>query len=95
MNWHVGNDKLISLYSYHYYFWHTTDYRSLYLLLLGIPQKLYFESNMVMQVSVTPGGRWSRFKTYSTIQRTLEIWGFVLTFVVRVWLNNQKFSYRG
>lgn len=47
------------------------------------------------QVSVTPGGRWSRFKTYSTIQRTLEIWGFVLTFVFRVWLDNQKFSYRG
>ncbi|KAL8133130.1 protein ACTIVITY OF BC1 COMPLEX KINASE 8, chloroplastic [Apium graveolens] len=47
------------------------------------------------QVSVTPGGRWSRFKTYSTIQRTLEIWGFVLTFVFRVWVDNQKFSYRG
>ncbi|XP_027076762.1 protein ACTIVITY OF BC1 COMPLEX KINASE 8, chloroplastic [Coffea arabica] len=48
-----------------------------------------------VEVSVAPGGRWSRFKTYSTIQRTLEIWGFVLTFVFRVWLNNQKFSYRG
>ncbi|KAL1569588.1 Protein ACTIVITY OF BC1 COMPLEX KINASE 8, chloroplastic [Salvia divinorum] len=47
------------------------------------------------EVSVAPGGRWSRFKTYSTIQRTLEIWGFVLTFIFRVWLNNQKFSYRG
>ncbi|CAA2981550.1 uncharacterized aarF domain-containing kinase At1g79600, chloroplastic [Olea europaea subsp. europaea] len=48
-----------------------------------------------VEVSVAPGGRWSRFKTYSTIQRTLEIWGFVLTFLFRVWLNNQKFSYRG
>ncbi|KAL2498739.1 hypothetical protein Adt_24289 [Abeliophyllum distichum] len=48
-----------------------------------------------VEVSVAPGGRWSRFKTYSTIQRTLEIWGFVLTFIFRVWLNNQKFSYRG
>ncbi|KAA8530920.1 hypothetical protein F0562_005621 [Nyssa sinensis] len=48
-----------------------------------------------VQVSVPPGGRWSRFKTYSTIQRTLEIWGFVLTFIFRVWLNNKKFSYRG
>ncbi|XP_074264250.1 protein ACTIVITY OF BC1 COMPLEX KINASE 8, chloroplastic-like [Silene latifolia] len=48
-----------------------------------------------LEVSVAPGGRWSRFKTYSTIQRTLEIWGFVLTFVFRVWLNNQKFSYKG
>ncbi|KAL9249809.1 ACTIVITY OF BC1 COMPLEX KINASE 8, chloroplastic-like protein [Drosera capensis] len=48
-----------------------------------------------VEVSVAPGGRWSRFKTYSTIQRTLEIWGFVLTLVFKVWLNNQKFSYRG
>ncbi|XP_042021850.1 protein ACTIVITY OF BC1 COMPLEX KINASE 8, chloroplastic-like [Salvia splendens] len=48
-----------------------------------------------VEVSVAPGGRWSRFKTYSTIQRTLEIWGFVLTFIFRVWLNNQKFSYKG
>ncbi|KAK4483256.1 hypothetical protein RD792_010440 [Penstemon davidsonii] len=48
-----------------------------------------------VQVSVAPGGRWSRFKTYSTIQRTLEIWGSVLTFIFKVWLNNQKFSYKG
>ncbi|KAF9678808.1 hypothetical protein SADUNF_Sadunf07G0074600 [Salix dunnii] len=47
------------------------------------------------KVSVPPGGRWSRFKTYSTIQRTLEIWGSVLTFIFKAWLNNQKFSYRG
>ncbi|KAL9393627.1 hypothetical protein Peur_012912 [Populus x canadensis] len=47
------------------------------------------------QVSVAPGGRWGRFKTYSTIQRTLEIWGFVLTFIFKAWLNSQKFSYRG
>ncbi|XWS41491.1 hypothetical protein CRYUN_Cryun17cG0086300 [Craigia yunnanensis] len=48
-----------------------------------------------VEVSVAPGGRWSRFKTYSTIQRTLEIWGSVLTFIFKAWLNNQKFSYRG
>lgn len=48
-----------------------------------------------VEVSVAPGGRWSRFKTYSTIQRTLEIWGFVLTFLFRVWYNNQKFAYKG
>ncbi|XVE83223.1 hypothetical protein DITRI_Ditri16bG0070400 [Diplodiscus trichospermus] len=48
-----------------------------------------------VEVSVAPGGRWSRFKTYSTIQRTLEIWGFVLTFIFKAWWNNQKFSYRG
>ncbi|CAL9169597.1 unnamed protein product [Musa hybrid cultivar] len=47
------------------------------------------------QVSVTPGGRWNRFRTYSTIQRTLEIWGFVFAFLFKSWLNNQKFSYRG
>uniref|UniRef100_A0A1J3J7J7 ABC1 atypical kinase-like domain-containing protein n=1 Tax=Noccaea caerulescens TaxID=107243 RepID=A0A1J3J7J7_NOCCA len=48
-----------------------------------------------VEVSVAPGGRWSRFKTYSTIQRTLEIWGFVVTFIFRTWLSNQKFSYKG
>ncbi|KAK6922941.1 ABC1 atypical kinase-like domain [Dillenia turbinata] len=48
-----------------------------------------------VQVSVAPGGRWSRFKTYSTIQRTLEIWGFVLKFIFQAWLNSQKFAYRG
>ncbi|RLN07263.1 hypothetical protein C2845_PM11G08920 [Panicum miliaceum] len=49
----------------------------------------------VPEVSVAPGGRWNRFKTYSTIQRTLEIWGFVFTFIFKAWLNNQKFTYRG
>ncbi|KAA0036254.1 hypothetical protein IC582_018401 [Cucumis melo] len=48
-----------------------------------------------VEVSVAPGGRWNRFKTYSTIQRTLEIWGFVFSFVIKAWLNNQKFTYRG
>ncbi|KAL8475023.1 hypothetical protein ACS0TY_031446 [Phlomoides rotata] len=47
------------------------------------------------EVSVAPGGRWNRFKTYSTIQRTLEIWGFVLSFLFKAWLSNQKFSYKG
>ncbi|KAH6796682.1 ABC2-like protein 13 [Perilla frutescens var. hirtella] len=48
-----------------------------------------------VEVSVAPGGRWNRFKTYSTIQRTLEIWGFVLSFIFKAWLSNQKFSYKG
>ncbi|XP_043697838.1 protein ACTIVITY OF BC1 COMPLEX KINASE 8, chloroplastic-like [Telopea speciosissima] len=48
-----------------------------------------------IQVSVAPGGRWNRFKTYSTIQRTLEIWSSVLTFLFKAWLINQKFMYRG
>ncbi|XP_047326942.1 protein ACTIVITY OF BC1 COMPLEX KINASE 8, chloroplastic-like [Impatiens glandulifera] len=47
-----------------------------------------------VEVSVTPGGRWNRFKTYSTIQRSLEIWGFVFSFIFKAWLNNQKFTYR-
>ncbi|KAJ8769657.1 hypothetical protein K2173_005260 [Erythroxylum novogranatense] len=45
--------------------------------------------------SVPPGGRWNRFKTYSTIQRTLEIWGFVFSFIFKAWWDNQKFTYRG
>ncbi|CAN7023949.1 unnamed protein product [Brassica rapa subsp. trilocularis] len=53
------------------------------------------QKQQVEVVSVAPGGRWSRFKTYSTIQRTLEIWGFVLTFIFRTWLSGQKFSYKG
>ncbi|XP_068316093.1 protein ACTIVITY OF BC1 COMPLEX KINASE 8, chloroplastic-like [Pyrus communis] len=48
-----------------------------------------------VEVSVSPGGRWSRFKTYSTMQRTLEIWGFVLKFIIKAWLGNKKFTYRG
>ncbi|XP_004302218.1 PREDICTED: uncharacterized aarF domain-containing protein kinase At4g31390, chloroplastic [Fragaria vesca subsp. vesca] len=48
-----------------------------------------------VEVSVAPGGRWSRFKTYSTIQRTLEIWGFVVSFLVKAWWNTKKFTYRG
>lgn len=58
-------------------------------------EETWFKQRVQDEVSVAPGGRWSRFKTYSTIQRTLEIWGFVLTFLFRVWLNNQKFSYKG
>jgi hypothetical protein len=51
--------------------------------------------NLDLQVSVTPGGRWNKFKTYSTIQRTFEIWSFVATFVVRFLLIKQKWTYRG
>lgn len=57
--------------------------------------RLFDNAEWFLQVSVRPGGRWNRFKTYSTIQRTLEIWGSVFTFIFRAWLNNQKFSYRG
>ncbi|KAJ8557325.1 hypothetical protein K7X08_002950 [Anisodus acutangulus] len=58
-------------------------------------EEAWFKNNKQVEVSVKPGGRWNRFKTYSTIQRTLEIWGSVFTFLFRAWLNNQKFSYRG
>ena len=37
-----------------------------------------------VQVSVAPGGRWNKFKTYSTFQRTLQIWSFVIKFIVKV-----------
>ena len=41
-----------------------------------------------------PGGRWGRFKSYSTFQRTWEIWTFAATFFLKLWLVNQKFSYK-
>ncbi|KAF9681952.1 hypothetical protein SADUNF_Sadunf05G0056800 [Salix dunnii] len=62
---------------------------------IGKEEAWFKRAGQQVEVSVAPGGRWSRFKTYSTIQRTLEIWGFVLTFIFKAWLNNQKFSYRG
>lgn len=62
---------------------------------IGREDAWFRTSGSTPQVSVTPGGRWNRFKTYSTIQRTVEIWGSVFTFIFKVWLNNQKFSYRG
>lgn len=43
---------------------------------------------------VLAGGRWSKFKSYSTFQRTLEIWGFVLKFAWRYVLLNQKWTYK-
>lgn len=47
------------------------------------------------EVSVAPGGRWNKFKRYSTIQRTMEIWGSLITFLFKAWFDNQKFSYKG
>ncbi|KAK8934789.1 hypothetical protein KSP39_PZI015156 [Platanthera zijinensis] len=58
-------------------------------------EHVWFKVDNLNNVSVSPGGRWNRFKTYSTIQRTLEIWGFVFAFIFKAWLNNRKFSYRG
>lgn len=42
-----------------------------------------------------PGGRWSKFKSYSTFQRTWEIWSFAFVFFFKLWKVNQKWSYRG
>lgn len=48
-----------------------------------------------LQVSVAPGGRWNRFKKYSTIHRSMEIWGTLVTFLFKAWFDNQKFTYKG
>lgn len=40
-----------------------------------------------------PGGRWSKFKTYSVWQRTCEIWTFAFTFAWKYFLLNQKWTY--
>lgn len=40
-----------------------------------------------------PGGRWGRFKSYSTLQRTWEIWSFAFSFFFKLWLVNQKWAY--
>eukprot|EP00249_Psilotum_nudum_P015268 c25233_g1_i1 orf=941-3481(-) len=42
-----------------------------------------------------PVGQWNRFKAYSTIQRSIEIWSFVIVFLLKTWLINRKFVYRG
>lgn len=42
-----------------------------------------------------PGGRWSKFKSYSTFQRTWEIWSFAFVFFFKLWKVNQKWSYKG
>ena len=40
-----------------------------------------------------PGGRWGRFRRYSALQRTLEIWSFAVVFFFKLWLVGRKFSY--
>ncbi|KIZ00621.1 Uncharacterized protein MNEG_7339 [Monoraphidium neglectum] len=42
-----------------------------------------------------PGGRWSKFKTYSVWQRTCEIWGFAFAFAVKYFLLGQAWTYKG
>mmetsp|Transcript_29730 Transcript_29730/g.65790 ORF Transcript_29730/g.65790 Transcript_29730/m.65790 type:complete len:842 (-) Transcript_29730:440-2965(-) len=40
-----------------------------------------------------PGGRWAKFKSYSTFQRTFEIWSFAIQFAFKYFLLNQKWTY--
>eukprot|EP00958_Prasinococcus_capsulatus_P021897 scaffold3036_cov414-Prasinococcus_capsulatus_cf.AAC.6 len=46
-----------------------------------------------VKVAEAAGGRWNKFKTYSVLQRSFEIWKFVFTCVLRWWLMNQKWTY--
>ena len=57
----------------------------------GVPASKESEPKMPYR---EPGGRWGRFKSYSTFQRTWEIWTFAATFFFKLWLVNQKFSYK-
>jgi len=41
-----------------------------------------------------PGGRWSSFKEYSVLRRTLEIWTFAVQFAWRYILINKKWTYK-
>ena len=40
-----------------------------------------------------PGGRWSSFRSYSSLQRSFMIWGFALRFFFKLWLVGKRFSY--
>ncbi|BDA47029.1 Protein ACTIVITY OF BC1 COMPLEX KINASE 8, chloroplastic [Coccomyxa sp. Obi] len=40
-----------------------------------------------------PGGRWSKFRSYSVWQRTFMIWGFAFKFFFKLWLVGRKFTY--
>ncbi|KAL6785821.1 AKC4 [Auxenochlorella protothecoides x Auxenochlorella symbiontica] len=42
----------------------------------------------------SPGGKWSRLQSYSTIQRTWDIWSFAISFAVRLWWSGKKLAYR-
>ena len=43
---------------------------------------------------IAPGGRWSRFRKYSALQRTFQIWSFAVAFFFRLWLVGRAFTYR-
>eukprot|EP00899_Mesostigma_viride_P005280 jgi/Mesvir1/14753/Mv05396-RA.1 len=45
-------------------------------------------------VAEAAGGRWNRFKKYSVLQRTFEIWSFVVKFFWKRWVLSQAWSYK-
>lgn len=46
-----------------------------------------------VKVAETPGGKWNKFKAYSTFQRTFDIWKFFFLFIVKRILIGQKWAY--
>jgi hypothetical protein len=42
-----------------------------------------------------PGGKWSKFKTYSVWQRTFEIWAFAISFAIKYFMLGQGWTYKG
>ena len=40
-----------------------------------------------------PGGRWGRFRKYSALQRSFEIWSFAVVFFFKLWLVGRKWTY--
>ena len=40
-----------------------------------------------------PGGRWGRFRKYSALQRSFEIWSFAVIFFFKLWLVGRTWTY--
>ena len=40
-----------------------------------------------------PGGRWGRFRKYSALQRSFEIWSFAVFFFFKLWLVGRNWTY--
>jgi predicted unusual protein kinase regulating ubiquinone biosynthesis (AarF/ABC1/UbiB family) len=40
-----------------------------------------------------PGGRWGRFRKYSALQRSFEIWSFAVVFFFKLWLVGRSWTY--
>lgn len=59
----------------------------------SVPEQAAVPASAAGTPYVEPGGRWSRFKKYSTFQRTFDIWSFAVVFFFKLWLLNKKFTY--